>query len=361
MSDPKQLAKAAREHLAQALSALQSAMDIPEELEDTADLIAEAMSAFHKIERGGTLDGRSEAFRKVRRALDRFLDWPLPLPVLPSLVDASASALAKAYALAKWSGEQTVRAELTPPPPAIAPAPIAPIVPVAPAPILPVAPAPIAPAPILPVAPAPIAPAPIVPVAPAPIAPAPILPVVPAPTAPKPVPITPVPVPVPAPIAAPKPLLSPVIELPPAPQPAPAKITETPAPKPAAPKPAPEKRETLPAPPAGTPSLDVELTASSASNFYRGLLGNDVVESGGIFVATYKIPKIGALIALRVQLPGGFSFEAHAIVQWTRAMGNALDSADPGFGARITLITQEGRHLIERYTRNREPIFFDDL
>lgn len=156
-------------------------------------------------------------------------------------------------------------------------------------------------------------------------------------------------------------MLSPVIELPPAPQPAPAKITETPAPKPAASKPAPEKRETLPAPPAGTPSLDVELTASSASNFYRGLLGNDVVESGGIFVATYKIPKIGALIALRVQLPGGFSFEAHAIVQWTRAMGNALDSADPGFGARITLITQEGRHLIERYTRNREPIFFDDL
>lgn len=107
--------------------------------------------------------------------------------------------------------------------------------------------------------------------------------------------------------------------------------------------------------------MDVELSVTSSSNFYRGLLGDDVVENGGIFVATYKTPKIGAPLVLRVQLPGGFSFEAHVSVHWTRAMGSSLDSADPGFGARITRITQEGRSLIERYTRNREPIFYDEL
>jgi hypothetical protein len=33
----------------------------------------------------------------------------------------------------------------------------------------------------------------------------------------------------------------------------------------------------------------------------------------------------------------------------------------PGFGARFTEISQEGRQLVYRYVRNREPLFYDDL
>jgi Tfp pilus assembly protein PilZ len=99
----------------------------------------------------------------------------------------------------------------------------------------------------------------------------------------------------------------------------------------------------------------------SASNFYKGLSGNDVIEHGGIFVATYRVQKIGAPVHLRVLLPGNYEFIANGVVQWTREAGLSADSAAPGFGARITHIHPEGRQLVYRYTRNREPIFFDDL
>ena len=56
-----------------------------------------------------------------------------------------------------------------------------------------------------------------------------------------------------------------------------------------------------------------------------------VIEHGGIFAATYKIPKIGTAVNLRVLLPGDYEFTATAVVQWTRE-GREGDS-DPGFGA----------------------------
>ncbi|NUQ78397.1 MAG: hypothetical protein HUU21_33120, partial [Polyangiaceae bacterium] len=124
-----------------------------------------------------------------------------------------------------------------------------------------------------------------------------------------------------------------------------------------APAPAPAGLKPL----AGAPSIDVELGTHSASNFYRGLGGDDVVEHGGIFVATYKIPKLGASVNLRVLLPGNFQFIAHAEVRWMRGSGVSVDSAEPGFGARFTKISTEGRMLVNRYTRNREPLFYDDL
>lgn len=106
--------------------------------------------------------------------------------------------------------------------------------------------------------------------------------------------------------------------------------------------------------------MDVELGANSTSNFYKGLGGNDVIEHGGIFVATYKIPKIGAPVVLRVLLPGDYEFQANAVVQWTRE-SSTNDAAEPGFGARFTQIAPDARQLVYRYTRNREPLFYDDL
>ncbi len=68
MSEPVRLAKLAREHLASALNTLQSEENIPDELMDTADPIAEAMGVLHRIERSGgaALEGRTEARKKIR-------------------------------------------------------------------------------------------------------------------------------------------------------------------------------------------------------------------------------------------------------------------------------------------------------
>ena len=93
----------------------------------------------------------------------------------------------------------------------------------------------------------------------------------------------------------------------------------------------------VPAPPAGDlPVVHADLGAHSVTNFYKGLSGNDIVDHGGIFIATYMIPKLGSRIRLKVALPGGFEFEANGVVKWAR-------------------------QLVYRYVRNREPLFYDDL
>jgi hypothetical protein len=116
----------------------------------------------------------------------------------------------------------------------------------------------------------------------------------------------------------------------------------------------------VPAPPAGNLQLvNADLGAHSPTNFYKGLSGNDIIDHGGLFVSTYILPKIGTPVRLKVSLPGGYEFEANAVVKWTRDDGGA--DAPPGFGAQFSQITPEARQLVYRYVRNREPIFHDDF
>ncbi|MDP9036301.1 MAG: PilZ domain-containing protein [Myxococcota bacterium] len=111
----------------------------------------------------------------------------------------------------------------------------------------------------------------------------------------------------------------------------------------------------------GEPPVVAELGAHSPSNFYKGLSGNDIVDHGGLFVSTYKLPKLGHPVRLRVSLPGGYEFEATAVVRWRREPSDGGSDAPPGFGAQFTDITSEARQLVYRYVRNREPLFHDDL
>jgi hypothetical protein len=116
----------------------------------------------------------------------------------------------------------------------------------------------------------------------------------------------------------------------------------------------------VPAPPPGNLQIvNADLGAHSATNFYKGLAGNDIIDHGGLFVSTYILPKMGHQVRLKVSLPGGYEFEANAVVKWTREDGGA--DAPPGFGAQFTQITPEARQLVYRYVRNREPIFHDDF
>jgi uncharacterized protein (TIGR02266 family) len=107
--------------------------------------------------------------------------------------------------------------------------------------------------------------------------------------------------------------------------------------------------------------VNADLGTHSPTNFYKGLSGNDIIDHGGLFVSTYMVPKIGTNVRLKVSLPGGYEFEANAVVAWSREPSDAGNDAPPGFGARFTQITNEARQLIYRYVRNREPLFHDDL
>jgi uncharacterized protein (TIGR02266 family) len=111
-------------------------------------------------------------------------------------------------------------------------------------------------------------------------------------------------------------------------------------------------------PPGEVSIVSADLGTNSHTNFYKGLSGNDVIDHGGLFIATYMIPKIGSIVRLKVSLPGGYEFEANGVVRWAREQAG---DAHPGFGAQFTQITPEARQLVYRYARNREPLFHDDL
>ena len=376
MSEPVRLAKLAREHLASALKTLQSEDGIPDELMDTADPIAEAMSTLHRIERSGgaVLEGRTEALKKIRASLNQLLGITEEHPAIERVMEAVALALTKVATLVRY----------TPPPGVVVEAPAFErlsdpgslrmsdpgslrVSEPAPAPAMPVVPA-VAPMPVPVMAsPMPVmaSPAPVV-IASEPV----IAPPKPVAASPRPVvtasePVVALPKPV---VASPAPLAptpTPVVSTASAPPERPSTRDEIARamakPAPADPPAAAATAKPALRPAAGAPSIDVELGTNSASNFYRGLGGDDVVEHGGIFVATYKLPKLGSAVHLRVLLPGNYQFVANAEVRWTRGSGVSVDSASPGFGARFTQISHDGRQLIRRYIRNREPIFYDDL
>lgn len=111
--------------------------------------------------------------------------------------------------------------------------------------------------------------------------------------------------------------------------------------------------------PAGVQDVEANLGAHSPTNFYKGLSGNDVVDDGGLFVATYDIPALGSQLWITVNMPGGYDFQALAAVKWTRESG--VGDAPPGFGCTFQSLSDDARRLVYRYVKNREPLFHDDL
>ncbi|HVY44418.1 MAG TPA: hypothetical protein VHB21_01015, partial [Minicystis sp.] len=103
MSDPTQLAKAAREQLAAALNALQTNAHVPDDLMAVAEPIAEAMGILHRIERsaGKDLDGRDQALTHVRGALDQLQKVTEHHPALDTVMEAVATSLSKVHALTR--------------------------------------------------------------------------------------------------------------------------------------------------------------------------------------------------------------------------------------------------------------------
>lgn len=129
-------------------------------------------------------------------------------------------------------------------------------------------------------------------------------------------------------------------------------------------QPAPAKQPAL-AIPHDAARAEVSLGTHSISNLYQGLVGNDIVENGGIFVATYNVLPLGQRVALRILFPGGNQIDALGVVHWIREargrMGETSETVHPGYGARFVEISKEGRDLVHRYAQNREPIFYDDV
>jgi PilZ domain len=307
VSDVVTLARTARESLARGLNALQGDPNVPRHLLELAAPIAQAMGALHQIERSGGSQAATSvqtAIMHLQSALAQLQAQPPQYPAVAAALEAVAGALGSVHALSR-----TV------------------------------------------VAPQPQAPQPQPPPAAYNPAAQPFGPPVQQAQRAQPARQAPPQQPAPAPQQAPA-------------IPRTAQMAAQPAPPAQAihsGQAAPQGRgggggATAPGGP-----VTAELGAHSPSNFYKGLSGNDIIDHGGLFVSTYKLPKIGQPVRLRVSLPGGYEFEANAIVRWRREPSDAGNDAPPGFGAQFTEITAEARQLVYRYVRNREPLFHDDL
>jgi len=323
MNEIVNAARTAREKLSSALAALQS----PEAgnlIDTVAQPVASAMSALHRIETtsGAALSSAGpEALAGVRQALEALQTAEADNPVVDHATATVAGSLGLVFQIA-----QAAQAP---------------------------APAPVAPAPVAPVAAEPIAAAPAATraavaetVAAEAVAVAPAAAVAEA---------TP-----PASARPPRSAADPLAQTYGAGEAAVApRETPRPAEEEELPHPAPPGPTLVPELPPGVVPVEAPLGAHSPTNFYKGLSGNDVLNDGGIFVATYQIPEIGQSLWIRVSLPGGYEFVAPAEVTWTRETGT-VDSP-PGFGAKFRALSPEARQLVYRYVRNREPLFHDDL
>lgn len=335
MNDIPSTARTARENLSKGLNALQSDPNVPPALLDIAGTIAQAMGALMQIERsnGSALVPHAEvALTGARTALSALQQQPSTLPAVNAAMEAVASSLALVHALNKLAsggGQPAPQPQYAPPP--------QPQAQYAPPPQPQHAPPPqqqFAPQPQYAPPPQPQQ-----------------APPQPAYGAPPPQPQQqwgqPQQPSFPQPQAAADPFA--------APQRSPLAGTAV-----AAPGQAPIHSKNPPAPPmqGDMPIVSADLGAHSATNFYKGLSGNDIIDHGGLFIATYMIPKVGTPVRLKVSLPGGYEFEANAVVKWRREMS---EGGEPGFGAQFTQISPEARQLVYRYVRNREPLFHDDL
>lgn len=321
MSDPISMAKTAREGLSQALAALQTDPSVPPALLAVAEPVSQAMGALFFIERSGgaaLAEQGPRALEAVRQALAMLQAQPLSHVAVSRAMEAVAGSLGLLHGLSKVA-QQAPPVAAQPAPPVQAPPLVQP------------------PQAAQPPWPAQVAHAPRAPQ------------VIPPPWSPQ------------APQAAQAPW-SPQAAPPPqaiqAGQPAPPAQE---APRPAASS-LPSQTPSGWAPPEAMSPIEVSLAAHSPSNFYRGLAGDDVVDHGGIFVATYQSLPVGRAVVLRILFPGGYEAEAFGTVRFTRAgSGSSGDMSHPGYGVAFTRISNEGRILVSRYVRNREPIFYDDF
>ena len=345
MSDAATTAKTARESLARGLSALQSDPNVPPQLLELAAPIAQAMGALHQIERsGGTqLAPHAElALNNVRSALGQLQAQPSQHPAVVGAMEAVAGSLGLVHTLVKMS--QAPAPQAAPPPPQHQPPPQQ----AAPPYQQPHQQPPAQPQYQQPPA-------------------QPQFQQPPAPYQPPQQPQYQQPPQQQGPTAFQRPSQE-AFQPPPQPQYA----HQQPPPQAQYQPPPPQQQvhppNAQPANPFGAtavvsdvPVVNADLGAHSPTNFYKGLSGNDIIDHGGLFVSTYRIPKIGTPVRLKVALPGGYEFEANAVVRWSREQSDAGNDAPPGFGAQFTEITPEARQLVYRYVRNREPLFHDDF
>lgn len=109
--------------------------------------------------------------------------------------------------------------------------------------------------------------------------------------------------------------------------------------------------------------LEIEVTLESDSNFYTGLTQD--ISTGGLFVSTHRLRKIGQHVTIKFNLPGAPTpVVVDCEVRWLREPGPLHDQRahdqPPGMGLKFLSLSPESRTVITRFLKARDSIFYDD-
>ena len=105
--------------------------------------------------------------------------------------------------------------------------------------------------------------------------------------------------------------------------------------------------------------LTVEVTHTSEHNFFTGFMED--ISEGGIFVATHAPVEIGDKLELTFSVPGmPGNCTLVCRVRWLRAYNPDSNETIPGMGLSFDDLPGQAKEAIDRFIKQREPIFYED-
>jgi uncharacterized protein (TIGR02266 family) len=110
-----------------------------------------------------------------------------------------------------------------------------------------------------------------------------------------------------------------------------------------------------------SPRIDVEVEVGFESdhNFYTGLTQD--ISSGGLFVATHQLRRVGSQIRVKFTLPGKKEpIEADTEVRWIRDSRAMKTDAPEGMGLKFVGLSAPDRAAIEKFLQQRDSLYYDD-
>lgn len=106
--------------------------------------------------------------------------------------------------------------------------------------------------------------------------------------------------------------------------------------------------------------LEIAVDLESDSNFYTGLTQN--ISSGGLFIATHQIKRVGDHVRLKFTLPGSpRPIEVDTEVRWIRE-NSSLHRTDgaTGMGVRFINMSHQDAEAIQGFLGDRDSLYYDD-
>jgi uncharacterized protein (TIGR02266 family) len=104
--------------------------------------------------------------------------------------------------------------------------------------------------------------------------------------------------------------------------------------------------------------LEVEVGMETDHNFYTGLTQD--ISTGGLFIATSVLYRIGEVIRVRFSLPGQPQpITADGEVRWVRDPRAMKTDAPEGVGLRFVALSPEAKQDIGEFLSRRDSLFYD--